>query len=305
MDYDLYHDESKENGYWHGMLLVPIEKREYFLNCLKDIRKATNYPYVISMKGLKRRGRDFNCNRAFIQMGVISLTQYFKNDPCVVHIKNKMKYSPKDERLGTNYKEIFKLDCNEKVIGAKFILFRDKDSHTKMGDSYPDNAAKIETTCRMGLKGGIHWLGDDENTINIKSIHFDGHEHYQRKIDRQRIIGRIKGLREYCSIEENIDDRPSNHNKKGCQDYEDCQFLQLTDLLVGGFRTVLKDEKNKIQGEISLPIKELVEKWHGGHKRMQNSRWYKGFWLSECWIDGESWNFGDFSTIDSKQGVLM
>ncbi len=30
MDYDLYHDESKEGGYWHGMLLVPCEKRDCF-----------------------------------------------------------------------------------------------------------------------------------------------------------------------------------------------------------------------------------------------------------------------------------
>lgn len=30
MDYDLYHDESQEGGYWHGMLLVPREKREIF-----------------------------------------------------------------------------------------------------------------------------------------------------------------------------------------------------------------------------------------------------------------------------------
>jgi len=305
MDYDLYHDESKENGYWHGMLLVPAEKRTDFLNCLSDIRKATNYPHIISMKGLKQRGRDFNCNRAFIQMGVAGLMQYFKNDPYVVRIKNKMKYSQKDERLGTDYKEIFKLDCQEKIIGAKFILFRDRDSHAKMGDAYPDHASKIETTCRMGLKGGIHWLGNDENTINIKSIHFDGHEHYQRKINRERIIGRIQGLREYCSIENNIDDRTSNHKKKDCQDYEDCQFLQLTDLLVGGFRTVLKDEKNKIQGEISLPLKELAGKWHGGLKRMQNSRWYKGFWLSESWIDGDKWNFGDFKTANEKQGILI
>ncbi len=24
MEYELYHDESKEEGFWHGMLLVPV-----------------------------------------------------------------------------------------------------------------------------------------------------------------------------------------------------------------------------------------------------------------------------------------
>jgi hypothetical protein len=28
MDYELYHDESKVDGFWHAMLLVPIEKKQ-------------------------------------------------------------------------------------------------------------------------------------------------------------------------------------------------------------------------------------------------------------------------------------
>ena len=231
--------------------------------------------------------------------------QNFKNSPYVVSIGDSREYS-KDLGVRTKYREVFRIDSQDKIIGAKFILFRDRDDHAKMGDGYPDHGAKIETTCRMGLKGGIHWLGDDKNTINIKSIHFDGCEHLIRNVDKDRIIGRINGLRGYCLIEENIDDRSSNHNKKDHQEYDDCQFLQLTDLLGGGFRTILGEKKNKIQKEVSLPInKELVEKWHQGQVRMKNSRWYKGFWISESWIEDEKWNFGDFSTVNNKQGVLI
>ncbi len=305
MDYDLYHDESKENGYWHGMLLVPQLQKELFLNYLESIRKTTKYNNPIGIKELDAKGNKFHCIRSWILLGVASLMQNFKNDPYIISIRDGKEYS---EALGvrTKYKEIYKINSQDKIIGAKFILFRDRDDHCKMGDAYPDHGAKIETTCRMGLKGGIHWLGDDENPINIKSIHFDGHEHLRRKIDKERILGRINGLRGYCSIEENIDDRTSNHNKAGCQEYGDCQFLQLTDLLVGGFRTILGEEKNKIQREVSLPInKELIEKWQQGHPRMKNSRWYKGFWMSESWIENDSWNFGDFSIVNNKQGILI
>lgn len=306
MDYDLYHDESKESGYWHGMLLVPRGKRELFLNCLKDVRRISKYDSPVGIKDLDAKGTKFHCIRSWILLGVASLMQNFKNDPYIVSIHDSKEYS-KGLGVRSKYREIYKIDAQDKIIGAKFILFRDRDNHKKMGEGYPDHASKIETTCRMGLKGGIHWLGDDENPINIKSIHFDGHEHLLRNIDKDRIIGRINGLRGYCSIEENIDDRTSNHTKKDCQEYEDCQFLQLTDALVGGFRTILGEEKNKIQREVSLPVKkELVDKWQQGQPRMKNSRWYKGFWISESWIEGDNWSFGDFSAnINHKQGVLL
>ena len=306
MEYDLYHDESKESGYWHGMLLVPRHKKELFLSYLEDIRKVSGYSYPIGIKDLDEKGKKFNCIRSWILLGVASLMQDFKNNPYIVSIDDGREYS-KTTGLRTSYKEILKIDSQDKVIGAKFILFRDRDDHSKMGDSYPDHASKIETTARMGLTGGLHWLGSNQNPIHVQSIHFDGYEHYQRRIDRERIVGRINGLRDYCTIGQKIDDRTANHTKEDPQDYADCQFLQLTDLLVGGFRTILGEEKNKIQREVSLPIKsELVKKWHEGLSRMKNSRWYKGFWVSESWIgDDESWSFGDFKPKNDKQISLF
>jgi hypothetical protein len=307
MEYDLYHDESKEDGYWHGILLIPANTRVNFLNYLQQTREITNYVHSVYFKRLKNKGKKFNCIRTWIQLGIGSLMQYFKNESYTVLAKEAKRYSAGSGVVGTDYKEIFKIDRNEKIIGAKFILFRDRDAHSKMGNNYPDFTAKIETTCRMGLTGGIHWLGDDEHPIKIKSIHFDGYKHYGRKIDRERIMGRIRGLRDYCSFEENIPiyEGTSNHNKQNCQEYDDCQFLQLTDLLVGGFRTILGNAKNNIQKEVSLPIEELVNKWQGGYKRMKNSRWFKGFWTSECWLENDGWKFNDFQLKNDKQRKLI
>ena len=39
--YDIYHDESKEEAYWHGFLFVPRENRNYLLNLLNEARVNT------------------------------------------------------------------------------------------------------------------------------------------------------------------------------------------------------------------------------------------------------------------------
>lgn len=305
MDYDLYHDESQEKGYWHGMLLVPQITRNVFLKFLEEIRKETNYPYQIFFKGLSNKGKRFNCISSWIQLGVGSLMQYFKNEPYIINVKRGKKYLG-EQKLFTDYKELIKIDSDNKIIGAKFILFKERNSHSKM-NRYPDHASKIETTFRMGALGGIHWLGKETDPINIKSIHFDGHEHYHRKIDEERIIGRIKSLRDYCSFDEkfSIYDKSSNHTKNNSQDYNDCQLLQLTDLLVGSFRTILGDDKNNIQKEVSFPVEEIISKWEKGFARMKRSRWFGGFYMSECWLESDGWKFGNFRYKNTKQEKLI
>jgi hypothetical protein len=47
MEYDAYHDESKEAGYWHGILLVPRDTRQRFIDQLKSIRANTGYDAAV------------------------------------------------------------------------------------------------------------------------------------------------------------------------------------------------------------------------------------------------------------------
>jgi|GEM_PF-5756037 len=49
----------------------------------------------------------------------------------------------------------------------------------------------------MKLLGHFH----EKNSVIIKRLHFDGHEHYKRKLDEKRIVDRLKGLRDYCKVE--------------------------------------------------------------------------------------------------------
>jgi hypothetical protein len=168
-----------------------------------------------------------------------------------------------------------------------------------------DYGSKVETTFRMGLKGGLHFLGNDKKPIHIARMHFDGYKHYCRHIDQARIIGRLNGLREYCSVAEGkdvIDDRSSDHREQHSQAYEDCQLLQLTDLLIGCFRTVLGRETQNIHIVISRPVKAIIDRYFQGYARMQNSRWRNSFCMSQCYLESGKWNF-DVITYEDRDGV--
>lgn len=280
MDYELYHDESLEGGYWHGMLLVPAGGKRSIFDLLMTARKNAHYSYKLSIKRVERRGFIYDCASAWAQIGIVCLRSSLDGVNEYIFLgerkKGKMQYELVD------------------LHGLKFILFRERDSHKEL-DGYSDYGSKVETTFRFGLKGGLHFLGSDENPINITKIHFDGHEHYRRHVDRDRILNRIYGLRDYCHISTRhdlIDDGRSDHNDLEGQEYADCQFLQLTDILIGCFRTALGYKTRNIHVQLALPVKRrLLDEYNKGYARMKNSRWFGSFVLSQCYLENGNWKF--------------
>lgn len=305
MEYDLYHDESRENGYWHGMFLVPKSGRDYLLELLEGIRKNLDYRGVLSFKkATKARTKRFICTKSWVSIGAASLMQRKKTEPYPAFLTAKMVYG----KYGSRKREYEQL---ERTIGTKFILFRERDAHRSFDEFFfPDEGSKVETTFRIGLKGGLHLLGSPDSPVKLSSLHFDGFEHYKRNIDRDRILGRLSGLRPYCSIETKIpiDDRSGNHSRiNECQAYEDCQLLQLTDLLIGAFRASLQVKRPDDRRSISAHVKPLVERWREGYARMKNSRWFKGYCMSECSIQDGNWKFDEIvlENVKSSKGSLF
>ena len=290
MDYELYHDESKELGYWHGMLMVPVHTRSILLEYLSASRDNTGYRYPLSLKKVRKpRGPKYECAQGWAQLGVVSLVSRRKGPPEPLFLDRRVEGRK-------HYVQ------SRQTIGCKFILFREKDDHAKM-IGHPDYGSKVETTFRMGVKGGMHFLGSDENPINIVRMHFDGHRHYHRYVDRDRIVGRLHGLRGYCSIADSddvIDDRSSDHSRAGCQEYDDCQLLQLADLMVGCFRAVLIGDIQSVRGQLAAPVRAIVDRYRQGYARMRNSRWRNSFCMSECFLESGHWRF---ETIDCPVGA--
>lgn len=290
--YELYHDESMENGYWHGILLVPVDKKPILLRYLDQARRNTRYHDPLSIKKVKRNNRILDCASSWVQIGLGFLRSRAKTQPFPVSLGKC-----KNQRIFVN--------LPPEAIGLKFILFRERDNHEKM-IGYPDRASKIETTFRFGIKGGLHFLGSDEQPIYIEKMHFDGHKHYLRHLSRDRIVGRLNGLRRYCSISSRkdiIDDRSSNHREASSQNYDDCQLLQLTDLLIGSFRTALGIVTRDIHKELARLPGELIRNYQKGFARMRNSRWFNSFWLSECYLQNGQWHFQTLEILETEDNT--
>lgn len=285
--YELYHDESKENGYWHGMLLVPVDRKSILLDYLECARSNTQYTKELGLKKVKKESsKIYRCAQAWLQVAVGALMYNLKGKAYPLDLGKCIK--------GKRQYELF-----HELIRAKFILFREKDNLSKM-IGHRDYGSKVETTFRMGLKGGLHFLGGPERPIVIEKLHFDGHEHYGRNLDRARIVERLNGLRDYCAvsdISDIIDDRSSDHDKSDSQSYENCQLLQLTDLLVGSFRTILGASTRPVHQKLAYPIKSIVDKYYEGFARMRHSRWRTSFCISQCYLEDERWHF---ETIDYR-----
>lgn len=129
MDYELYHDESLEGGYWHGMLLVPAWNKKEFVDLLVTARDNTHYHAKIGIKKVAREGRIYNCASAWAQIGVACLRSATrgKSEPVFLGIHDKGK---------PQYGQV-------SLHGMKFILFRERDCHKEL-NGYNDHTSKNE-----------------------------------------------------------------------------------------------------------------------------------------------------------------
>jgi hypothetical protein len=170
-----------------------------------------------------------------------------------------------------------------------------------------NHVARVEATIRIALNGGLRLFSSQGDKLCVRSLHFDGHEHYGRRLNLHHILRDLKNPPEGVEIPDDVvlDDASSDHNKPDCQRYDDCQFLQLTDLFVSGFRTVLAKSENEAQRRVSAPLEALADKWNRGRKGFSNSRWYGGFCISEGRLEKGSWQFRDITIpIESSQLVF-
>jgi len=292
MEYELYHDESQVDGYWHGMLLVPNGSKSQILALMGQAREHTAFLTPISFKGVRHdRGPKYDLAQSWLSVSVAALRARAGNGSTVMTLG-------RDAEGKLVYKGF------SGAPKCKFVLFRERDAHRRMS-GHLDHASKIETTFRIGLKGGLHMLGSAAAPISITKLHFDGHEHYRRHVDRERILSRLKGLRHYCSVaagEEVIDDRSSDHRRSDAQPYDDCQLLQLTDLVVGACHTILCGGEGRHRS-LAAPVAELVAKYREGPARMANSRWKDAFCMSQCFLEDGQWCFACLEPVSDGRAA--
>jgi len=269
MDVDIYHDESKENGYWHGILVVPRESRPALLQSLADARRHTQFNFPIGVKGMKpgKTGK-LNCLKAFVSIGVASMIRHGDAE----YITGERFFDGTTMR--TQYAQM-------KPLNVKFAALRCAQNFENL--ALKDYKKGVETTLRIGIKGLLHYASTVPGfePLCIRSLHMDGHEHYTGRLDEMRILGRLQGeLRSGITIADDarILDASGNHLRKGCAAYDDCQLLQMTDTLIGSLRIGLTAPQHLVHRErCTIPVLRVYERALEGWARMKNSRWGMNF----------------------------
>jgi hypothetical protein len=287
--YDIYHDESQEEAYWHGFLFVPRKGRQYLLDLLKKSREGAGWSKPISFKEINKR----------IGMGSprVQLIESWLRI-CLASLQQQKLLS-----LPIPFYLCGKPRCYirslERLIKCKFVIFKEKDKHKKMFSGL-DGLECIETTFRMGIKGGIHRLFSEEEPIIIGNIYIDGDEHYIKHFGHRFDVGRslrrfAAEKRPYVSFVRGAKLIPqrSDHKKiKSTQNIDDSQFLQLCDIILGGirFHSYCPDSRH-IKYQISLSCRSLLERDTNNYFRMKQSRFFNGFTLGEAWLENGEWQF--------------
>jgi len=280
--YDIFHDECKEDGFWHCFIFVPQEKQKKLFNLLQIPRRNLNYTDVIHFSDISRRSKSHYPRVRLIKSWCSILLyaiqqQKIDADLYLGHNKNKPIYELKKS--------------NDDKIGARLVIFREKTGHQDMYDSM-SVSRKIETTFRMGVKGGTHSLFFDER-IKIGNIYIDSSkEAFEENFDVGNMLDRFKNeSNENISFIENSKIVPIN--KKDYKEKNSIpEFMQLADVVVGGIRTQkLKMTNFPARYEATCPLNNLLEKETENPARMAESRYDKGFALSDAWIENEKWKF--------------
>jgi len=144
LDYEVYHDESQVGGYWHGILLVPTQGKSRLLGYLHAARAHTHFDGVLGIKHIKVRNEAYDCADAWLQNAVASLMS--DNKGWAYPVFTGEAY---DGRRGYSF--------FGDVVGAKFILFCERDSLQAMA-LVPDYGSKVEIAFRMGSRAVFIFL---------------------------------------------------------------------------------------------------------------------------------------------------
>lgn len=293
--YDIYHDESKKEAYWHGFLFVPRTNRQYLLELLMKARDNACWQSKISFKDIgNRQGRGSpktTLVKSWLSLGLATLQQ------------QKFFSLPTPFFLGGTPPQY---EFLAKPIKCKFVIFKEKNKHRNMFGGM-SGLECIETTFRMGIKGGIHKLFDDNKPITIGNVFIDGDEHYIRSFGRSFDVDRslrrfAEEKRPYVSFlrDSKLIPQYSDHGRiNNSQNLEDSHLLQLCDLLIGGirFHSFCPDSRN-IKYQIGAPCRFLLGRDTENYARIKQSRFFNGFSLSEAWLDQQAWKFASLKLME-------
>lgn len=275
-EYEIYYDEIKEDGYWHGIFFLPTGSSRNLIKYLEEAE--SDYP--------------FNCRLHFANCGKNDpedsmrtlLTESYISIGCASLQSQKFEEYPVKAKVGRHLKLIA-------PICAKFAVYR--VSPEVMRACNENRNLIITQTLKSALKGAIHYLFPTEEDIMINKIFFEGAE--LQGVDDKKIMATLQKQvhNNIKKLPDNFVTQSSNHNNLSWnQEKKDSCILQLCDSMVGATRfCVVSNSSDHIRNKISKPIKGILGYADESLIRMRQSRYFRGFSLSEAGVDGDDWEF--------------
>lgn len=270
--YEIWHDESKEGGYHHGILFVPLDKRDEIVGWLKKNREKYSIPDSQEVKfagSLKKRkfGRIVRNNLAFFSH--ITKTNKYNIPTRIYNLSEKNKYE--------GYKDFMEVVGS---FGCRFGLLKIENNLESLYSSIYAN--KVETTFNFILRGCCHGMFDVKTPIEIIKFYFDGNEHYGRSVDLNRISG--GQLRDYVKLSKNVS---VDSKQRGEREDDTGLMIDFVDNIVGAFRSKLNRDDDEYN--ILYPLSEIWERLVNGEIFLNsNSRWHRSISFSELCINKET-----------------
>jgi len=275
LEYSVFYDECKKDGYWHCFLFIPKNKSDFLFKLLDKPRNDFKYKDFIHYQNIRKKTK-YNSPRMKVILTWIYILYYILQQQklnSVIHWGDK------------NFEKM------DEIFGAKLTIFRQKENLKDMFNKM-SYQSKVETTFRMGLKSGLHYLFTNESPIIDKVFVDFKKEDFHKYFNEEKLLEKIK-TETRPNILYTKDSKIIPISKK---DYKiDCPIstiMQFVDVVIGCFRNIIEQQDQfKARYKVSHLLDDLVSKDTTNFARMKNSKFYKGFSLTDASIINGSWNF--------------
>jgi hypothetical protein len=284
--YNIFYDECKEDGYWHCFLFVPQNKINYLFQLLNKPRVKFKYTNFIHYRKIRKNVK-YHTPRCKVILTWIYILNYI------------LQQQKLNSIIHWGDRDFEKMD---NIFGAKLSVFRQKENLKDMFKQMTYRE-KVEATFRMGLKGGLHFLFSDENPV-IDKVYVDfKREDFRKYFDETNIFHRIKNETK-SNIKYSSNSQVIPVNK---YDYNfDCPIstiMQFVDVIIGSLRNYIEQQVEfKARFKVSRILDDLIIKDTSNYARMKNSRFFKGFSITDAFIKDGIWEFEQIKkNIDDLQ----
>lgn len=297
-EYYLYHDESKEQGFWHGFLLVPVEFRDELAGLLDGARQNNRLQKIkMSFKNISKPPH-FVCAKTWFTLLLAALQN--ERPRKMVEFFWGSEFGDKGEKAGKYRTFSTPPGCKASMFyfpqGAKAFTYSS------------DYTGQFASAFKVGAKHLLNTLLPPQEPCIVRSIFIDGEEHFKpRSLPKEKLLDKLKSeSKSHISF---ADDCTVNGV---CVPEKDRLILDALDVFLGAFRYSAKviSENATEQGilnrmDISKQGNKLIKYMERHPAGKINSRFYRGIAMSEAVIESGAFHFNPLSLrmIPCSQGV--